>query len=419
MSASRKNQPRLLLPRTNSVISTSDSLHRNIHRSHTNNADQVIVSLTNLQKGLSHVQDGINDLLGAYMKHTSSILAGESGQLESLQFPLNIEGLANATQAANHQAAAAMAAAGAAGASGVAAAAGDGTKRKRKRDKKERDPNAPKRPLTAAFLYGQHARPIVKRDLEANLPPDAKLPSNAVNLEVTKRWNAMPEEDKELWRASYRSSMEKFKEDLKEYEAKTGAKLAEVHEEDEATDEAEVGAVDTDADASDDSDNEGDHGAGKAPSPPPVANTKTPRANKRQKTTVAATPQTNGNAASTPVPIAAAPPISHVPVPVGMGMPVRPSFGSVVPLPVSSAVELPTAAPTPAKKEKAKKDKKDREKEKAATPAKSPEKKKARSTRQQEAAENAENHEATTAAPEKEKRKRDSRKRKSEGVNAA
>jgi transcriptional regulator HMO1 len=152
--------------------------------------DQVIVSLTNLQNGLSHVQNGINDLLRAYMNHTSSILAGEAGQLDSLQVPLNaIEG--------------GPASAGAAGsgpnpaAAAPAGAAGD-SKRKRKREKKERDPNAPKRPLTAAFLFSQHARPIVRRDLEAALPPGGKLEPNAVNIEVTRRWNVMPDEEKEV-----------------------------------------------------------------------------------------------------------------------------------------------------------------------------------------------------------------------------
>jgi hypothetical protein len=123
------------------------------------------------------------------MNHTSSILAGESGQLDSLQVPLNVlEGSANAAGSATS--APKLAAA-------LTGAGGDG-KRKRKREKKERDPNAPKRPLTAAFLYSQHARPIVRRDLEESLPPDGKLEPNAVNLEVTRRWNDMPEEEKEV-----------------------------------------------------------------------------------------------------------------------------------------------------------------------------------------------------------------------------
>lgn len=69
-------------------------------------------------------------------------------------------------------------------------------KGKKKRVKKEKDPNAPKRPLTAAFLYATTARPIVKADLERDLPEDEKLGANAVNEEVNRRWNALPEEDK-------------------------------------------------------------------------------------------------------------------------------------------------------------------------------------------------------------------------------
>lgn len=74
----------------------------------------------------------------------------------------------------------------------------DSKKEKKKKEKKERDPDLPKRPLTAAFLYGQTARPIIKRDLENALPAGEKLGANAVNEEVTKRWNNMAEEEKQV-----------------------------------------------------------------------------------------------------------------------------------------------------------------------------------------------------------------------------
>ena len=177
-----------LLPRLNALLNQQERQKLNA-----NNAKQVIVSLTNLQRGLSHVQDGINELLRAYMNHTSSILAGESGQLESLQLPLNaVEAAMSAAAAGSSTVAPAITLAQA----GIGAT--DASKRKRKREKKERDPNAPKRPLTAAFLYSQHARPIVRRDLEDLLPPDGKLEPKAVNNEITRRWNEMPEEEKEV-----------------------------------------------------------------------------------------------------------------------------------------------------------------------------------------------------------------------------
>ena len=161
---------------------------------------QVIVSLTNLQAGLTHVQNGLNDLLRAYMEHTTSVIAGEDGALDRLQLPPNITATANAAIEAASSTANGIAQAISGGDKSEAAAeTGKPVKgTKRKREKKEKDPNAPKKPLTAAFLYAQTARPIVRGDLEAALGPDQKLEPNAVNLEVNKRWNEMPEEDKEV-----------------------------------------------------------------------------------------------------------------------------------------------------------------------------------------------------------------------------
>jgi len=163
-------------------------------RSPTDKLCQVIVSLSNVQKGLAHVQNGLNDLMTAYIKHTASVLAGEDGTLESLQLPSDIAETANNAMAAATFAINNVAHAVAPGAKETAT----GKNNKRKREKKEKDPNAPKRPLTAAFLFIQAARPVVKKDLEAELAPGQKLEPNAVNIEVNKRWNEMAEPDKEV-----------------------------------------------------------------------------------------------------------------------------------------------------------------------------------------------------------------------------
>ena len=169
---------------------------------------QVIVSLSNLQAGLTHVQNGLNDLLRAYMEHTTSVIAGEDGALDKLQLPPNITSTANAAiEAASTTANGIAQAITASDKTEAAAETGKPVKgTKRKREKKEKDPNAPKKPLTAAFLYAQTARPIVRQDLEAALGPDQKLEPNAVNLEVNKRWNEMPEEEKEVSDQSARGS---------------------------------------------------------------------------------------------------------------------------------------------------------------------------------------------------------------------
>jgi transcriptional regulator HMO1 len=63
---------------------------------------------------------------------------------------------------------------------------------KRKRVKKEKDPNAPKRPLTAFFLYSTYARPLVKSDLgDKSAPVD-------INNEILRRWQNMSEAEKNV-----------------------------------------------------------------------------------------------------------------------------------------------------------------------------------------------------------------------------
>jgi hypothetical protein len=149
------------------------------------------MSLTTLQAGLTHVQNGLTELLRAYIQHTASILAGGADTVDSLQLPPHLAAQTQAAVEAAQSAGSAVAA--------VAGSVPEGGKKKRKRaEKKERDPNAPKRPLTAMFLYAQQARPIVRKDIEDSLDEGQKMEPNAVNLEVTKRWNELPEEDKEV-----------------------------------------------------------------------------------------------------------------------------------------------------------------------------------------------------------------------------
>lgn len=361
--------------------------------SYTRTRDSVIVSLSNLQAGLAHVQSGLNELLRAYLEHTNSVIAGEDGVLDKLSLGKEIAATANTAIEAASSTANGIAQALTAGDKTDAADAGKPVKgTKRKREKKEKDPNAPKKPLTAAFLYAQTARPIVRGDLEAALGPDQKLEPNAVNLEVNKRWNEMPAEDKETWKQSYRDSMEQWKEEMAAYQAVKGSAIVDIPDEDDASEaEVEIPAE------SDESSEDEEPLPAKAPSPP----VKTPRANKRQK--LAQNPALNGAAA--PVVAAASP----------------------IPLPRSASAAATTAAAveTPAKKERKKKEKVEKAAPQpiAPAPAKeaSPEEaakkkptKSSRTTRNNEA-EAADKE--TVAAPEKEKKKRE-RKRKPEGAAA-
>lgn len=67
-------------------------------------------------------------------------------------------------------------------------AAGD----KKKRKRTPHDPNAPKRALTPFFLYMQHQRPIIAKEMGPNAKP------KDVSDEGTTRWQNLPEAQKEV-----------------------------------------------------------------------------------------------------------------------------------------------------------------------------------------------------------------------------
>lgn len=372
------------------------------------------MALASVQKGLHNVSNNLNELMHAYIKHTASVLSGEDGALEGLQLSESAQNMIDEADFATKSVANLTKSL-----TAPVADAGDadtGKTKKRKREKKVKDPNAPKRPLTAAFLFAQSARPIIRKDLENELPNGAKLEPNAINLEVNKRWNEMTAEDKEVstsisytapfhhstdtsqkWKASYRESMETYNKEMAAYKASKGAAAVEepAAEDDVSEAEVEAGALDSDDDASSEDASDDEPSPTKAPTPPPTytANGKTPsRPNKRQKT--AATSAVNGNAQVSIVPTT----VGQTPVP-----PPATKVQTVVPPPALATVEA-----TPAKKEKKKKD------VKAAPVAKEPspeeakkdkkEKKSGRATRATEA-----------EGEEKASKKRDRSKRKSEG----
>ncbi|KAL1612190.1 hypothetical protein SLS60_000414 [Paraconiothyrium brasiliense] len=375
-------------PAPRRVASTTQSMNEGAQSL---TSKQVLMALASVQKGLHNVSNNLNELMHAYIKHTASVLSGEDGALEGLQLSESAQhmideadfatkSVANLTKSISAPA-------------HDAADADAGKSKKRKREKKVKDPNAPKRPLTAAFLFAQSARPIIRKDLENEVPPGAKLEPNAINIEVTKRWNEMADEDKEKWRASYRESMESYNKEMAAYKASKGAALAEEHvaEDDASEIEADPAVLDTDVDSDDDDVSDEETSPTKAPTPPP-ANGKTPRPNKRQKTSAA--PAVNGH-------VAIAPASGQTPVP-----------------PPASRVQTTVPPPTLADATPAKKDKKKKAAPAPAVKEPSPDegkkdKKKGRSTRAAEA------EEEKSSEKDKGTRKRGDRsKRKSEGVAA-
>jgi hypothetical protein len=124
--------------------------------------------------GLTSLTGAINTLITAYIQHTNHLLSGSA---------LAGEGVDNSALAAFLNSA------------GLGAQTGSVIpikKEKKKRVKKEKDPNAPKRPLTAFFLFSTNARSLVKADLGPSGTPVL------VNDEILRRWKAMDEAGKKV-----------------------------------------------------------------------------------------------------------------------------------------------------------------------------------------------------------------------------
>ena len=97
----------------------------------------------------------------------------------------------------------------------------DGPK-KRKRTYRPRDPNAPKRPLTAYFRYLQEQRPILMTDAK-NGPDGENTKAGDISKIATDRWNNMSDGEQAPYRAAYQADMRRYEDAVKAYRASTGA----------------------------------------------------------------------------------------------------------------------------------------------------------------------------------------------------
>lgn len=133
--------------------------------------------------GLTSLQNSIGILLRAYLQDSNRLLGYDlSAGLDAASFDNLLNNAAIGFGAGAAQA--------------TTAGVEDVKPKRKKREKKARDKNAPKRPLTAYFLYAQHARPVIKRDLEKELGPDLK-PQMIAN-EATRRWKELSEEARQV-----------------------------------------------------------------------------------------------------------------------------------------------------------------------------------------------------------------------------
>lgn len=170
----------------------------------TRSRDSVLVSLTQLSSAVA-------DLSRAYINHSNTVLGRKP---EDFDLGIINSGITNAlyqngllTRPSSP---------------GAKSEAG-GDKKKRKRN---HDPNAPKRALTPYFLYMQHNRPQIQKELG-----DDNVKPKDVAEEGTRRWGSMTDVEKAVWKKIYLENLEKYRQQMDEYKAQKEQKA---HEHDQA-----------------------------------------------------------------------------------------------------------------------------------------------------------------------------------------
>eukprot|EP00980_Cylindrotheca_fusiformis_P023858 scaffold11076_cov122-Cylindrotheca_fusiformis.AAC.2 len=79
-----------------------------------------------------------------------------------------------------------------------------------KKKKAKKDPNAPKRNMSAYFLYSVHARPMVKKE-----NPDASF-GDIARL-ISKQFKELSDKDKKKWEKKAAEDKERYKREMEAY----------------------------------------------------------------------------------------------------------------------------------------------------------------------------------------------------------
>ncbi|KAL8945290.1 MAG: hypothetical protein Q9211_000166 [Gyalolechia sp. 1 TL-2023] len=147
--------------------------------------------------GLATLQSAVQDLSRAYIAHTNTVIGkGTGSSLELLNFanPLGGEnGLFSGRVTT------------------PAPVLEQGEVKKKKRA--THDKNAPKRPITAYFLYMSYAREGIARDMGSGAS------AKQVADEGTHRWNSMGDEEKQKWKHLYGCNYAAYKKKVEAYKA--------------------------------------------------------------------------------------------------------------------------------------------------------------------------------------------------------
>ncbi|KAI5968223.1 HMO1 [Candida margitis] len=91
--------------------------------------------------------------------------------------------------------------------------ASNGDKKKRK---VEKDPNAPKKPLTMFFAFSFHLRKLIAEERKKKGLPN--LGAIDLNQRVKERWDNISEEEKSKWKHKYEEEMKLYNAEKAKYE---------------------------------------------------------------------------------------------------------------------------------------------------------------------------------------------------------
>lgn len=171
-----------------------------------NAKDALVASLFELSKA---AQDTATATVNFYKASSGEGLNGES--LNNLASTLN--NIANTTSAAvpeveNSSTPAGSAATAESSASEKGAAGNAQPEEKKKRKKVEKDPNAPKKPLTIYFAYSFYTRDQIRQErAKQGLTP---LSAAELNEIIKERWSSISAEEKAKWQKKYQTELQEY-----------------------------------------------------------------------------------------------------------------------------------------------------------------------------------------------------------------
>ncbi|SCV04676.1 LAMI_0H18184g1_1 [Lachancea mirantina] len=88
-------------------------------------------------------------------------------------------------------------------------------KQNQTKKKAERDPNAPKKPLTVFFAYSAYVRQALREDRQKEgLPP---LSSTEITQEISKKWKELSDSEKDKWKQAYTAELENYQKEKQRY----------------------------------------------------------------------------------------------------------------------------------------------------------------------------------------------------------